>query len=301
MNTSLLFPSGVTCLFVGAKIEEIYPPKLSEFAYVTDGACGEEEILQMELVVLKKLNWGLSPMTPNAWMKLYMQSSCATEDEDATSGSSFVTAKFSGVPFARAMRLLDLAVLDLGSLAFNYSTLAAAALALTDGRAVALAASCLRWEEDGLARCVNWLFAYKSALDEDEAAKAVSGEVSSAPAAKALSTIAPEDLHNIQTHATELAVLDRAQEIQAARSRASPDLSKNPSLLQVDMTPPELDGDKRLSGSSYLQPLPTTPAGITSSSDQQSSVFFSPNTPNSGANQHQTRQTLKPTSSVLLR
>ena len=26
---------GVTCLFIGAKIEEIYPPKLQEFAYVT--------------------------------------------------------------------------------------------------------------------------------------------------------------------------------------------------------------------------------------------------------------------------
>ena len=26
---------GVTCLFIGAKLEEIYPPKLAEFAYVT--------------------------------------------------------------------------------------------------------------------------------------------------------------------------------------------------------------------------------------------------------------------------
>ena len=26
---------GVSCLFIGAKIEEIYPPKLQEFAYVT--------------------------------------------------------------------------------------------------------------------------------------------------------------------------------------------------------------------------------------------------------------------------
>lgn len=64
---------GCTCLFIAAKIEEIYPPKLHEFAYVTDGACTEEEILAMELVILKDLNWGLSPMTPNAWVKLFMQ------------------------------------------------------------------------------------------------------------------------------------------------------------------------------------------------------------------------------------
>ena len=33
--------------------QEIYPPKIAELAYVTDGACLEEEILQMELIMLK--------------------------------------------------------------------------------------------------------------------------------------------------------------------------------------------------------------------------------------------------------
>ena len=44
---------GITALFVAAKIEEIYPPKLMEFAYVTDGACTEDEILTQELLMLK--------------------------------------------------------------------------------------------------------------------------------------------------------------------------------------------------------------------------------------------------------
>lgn len=34
-------------------LQEIYPPKLVEFAYVTDGACTEDEILDQELVILK--------------------------------------------------------------------------------------------------------------------------------------------------------------------------------------------------------------------------------------------------------
>jgi cyclin E len=71
------FP-GITCLFIAAKIEEIYPPKLPEFVYVTDGACSYEEIQSMELVVLKSLNWGLAPMTPNSWVKLYLQLNQAT-------------------------------------------------------------------------------------------------------------------------------------------------------------------------------------------------------------------------------
>ena len=48
----------ITWLFMGSKIEESCPPKLEEFAYVTDGACTEKEILQMELVISKGLNGG---------------------------------------------------------------------------------------------------------------------------------------------------------------------------------------------------------------------------------------------------
>ena len=49
----IYFFPGITCLFISAKIEEIYPRNLSEFAYVTDGACLENEILEKELVILK--------------------------------------------------------------------------------------------------------------------------------------------------------------------------------------------------------------------------------------------------------
>lgn len=37
---------------MAAKIEEIYPPKLNEFAYVTDGACSDADLLDMEKVLL---------------------------------------------------------------------------------------------------------------------------------------------------------------------------------------------------------------------------------------------------------
>lgn len=33
--------------------QEIYPPKVSEFAYVTDGACSVSDILDMELLICK--------------------------------------------------------------------------------------------------------------------------------------------------------------------------------------------------------------------------------------------------------
>lgn len=43
---------GVSCLFMAAKLEEIYPPRLSEFSYVCDGACTDSEILSCELLIL---------------------------------------------------------------------------------------------------------------------------------------------------------------------------------------------------------------------------------------------------------
>lgn len=43
---------GVSCLFMAAKLEEVYPPKISEFSYVCDGACTNSEILACELLIL---------------------------------------------------------------------------------------------------------------------------------------------------------------------------------------------------------------------------------------------------------
>ena len=123
---------GVTCLFIGAKIEEIYPPKLEVFAYVTDGACSDEEILKMELMVMKCLEWRLSPLTTNAWMRLFMQ---------INSGSNKIQEDFPSFTYSRTMQLVDLCMLDIGSLEFSYSIIATSALYLTDSEDVALRVS----------------------------------------------------------------------------------------------------------------------------------------------------------------
>lgn len=64
---------GITCLFIAAKMQEIYPPKVSDFAYVTDGACTEKDILTKELVIMKFLKWNLNSITVNSWLTVYMQ------------------------------------------------------------------------------------------------------------------------------------------------------------------------------------------------------------------------------------
>ncbi|XP_034029809.1 G1/S-specific cyclin-E2-like [Thalassophryne amazonica] len=55
---------GISALFIASKIKEIYPPKISEFAYITDGACDLWDIQCTELHILKALDWNLYPETP---------------------------------------------------------------------------------------------------------------------------------------------------------------------------------------------------------------------------------------------
>lgn len=226
---------GVTCLFIGAKLEEIYPPKLTEFAYVTDGACTEEDILLMELEVLKRLNWSLNPMTPNAWMRTYMQIMHAPKKTDCV---TFTIPAYNGMPFCRAMQLLDLCMLNVGSLDFTYSTLAASALYHSEGEQAALTVTGYTWNE--LARCVRWMSAFAFAIRERSPVQM-----------KSFHGVAPEDSHHLQNHVVDLALLERATSRLAAlaegRLRDSPDpstcLSTQQLLAGLDQTPQEEEGD----------------------------------------------------------
>ena len=145
---------GITCLLISSKIEEIYPPKLADFSFVTDGACDESDILAKELVILKALNWDLTPMTVNGWLCVYMQLYSQLEKENSLDASQVKSQKESpkrvtrrtNSPFkeppeddfmipdypskfyAQIAHLLDLSMLDVNSLQFNYSVIAASAL-----------------------------------------------------------------------------------------------------------------------------------------------------------------------------
>ena len=121
---------GVTALFVASKIEEIYPPKLAEFAYVTDGACTSDEILGQEVSLLTALEWKLSPVTPISWVTTYLQIAHKNmkTNRRLKHDESFEFPQFAGIHLCRVAELLDLCALDIGFLKFVSSVIAAAAL-----------------------------------------------------------------------------------------------------------------------------------------------------------------------------
>lgn len=139
---------GITCLFIAAKIEEIYPPKLSELAYVTDNACTEQEMLDQEVRILTKLRWDVQPYTCTGWLTLYMQLSCSKTNlrQSITELSKlrqddFIYPQFSPCMFITASMIMDLCSLDDKMLQFKYSMIAASALYFVQNRETALRVS----------------------------------------------------------------------------------------------------------------------------------------------------------------
>ncbi|XP_032619809.1 G1/S-specific cyclin-E2 [Chelonoidis abingdonii] len=188
INKNMLQLIGITSLFIASKLEEIYAPKLQEFAYVTDGACSEDDIIRMELIELKALKWELCPVTIISWLNLYLQVD-ALKDVP-----KMLLPQYSQEKFIQIAQLLDLCILDVSSLDFQYRTLAAAALWHCTSAEVVKKASGLDW--NSISECVEWMDPFVRVARK-------------APVKmKSFKKVAVEDKHNIQTHTNYLEMLD---------------------------------------------------------------------------------------------
>jgi len=130
---------GVTALWIASKMEEILPPPVSDFAAATDGGCSQTEIIEMEGHMLEDLSWKLLPSTPFAFANMYLQvltsSFLLEKSTDPVLVKPFAHGKFWMIPsviqesqLVRVMEVLDLALLDIDSLCFSPSVLAATAV-----------------------------------------------------------------------------------------------------------------------------------------------------------------------------
>jgi len=64
ISTKQLQLVGVTSMLIAAKYEEMYPPEVDDFVYITDKAYKQSEILQMEMRILKTLDFDLGRPLP---------------------------------------------------------------------------------------------------------------------------------------------------------------------------------------------------------------------------------------------
>ena len=59
VNRQKLQLVGVTAMLIACKYEEIYPPIVKDFVYITDNAYTKEEILDMERKILQTLDFNI--------------------------------------------------------------------------------------------------------------------------------------------------------------------------------------------------------------------------------------------------
>ncbi|XP_049573597.1 G1/S-specific cyclin-E1 [Syngnathus scovelli] len=188
---------GISCLFIAAKVEEMYPPKVHLFAYVTDEACTEDDILSMEIIIMKELKWSLSPQTPVSWLNVYMQVAYLKESDQ------LLIPKYPQATFVQIAELLDVCMLDMRCLEFSNGILAASALFHFSSLELVENVSALKRAE--LEECVRWMVPFAMALRE-----------SGGSPMKTFAAVAAEDMHNIQTYAPYLTWLEKASSYQDA-------------------------------------------------------------------------------------
>ncbi|XP_030598495.1 G2/mitotic-specific cyclin-B1 [Archocentrus centrarchus] len=105
---------GVTAMFLASKYEEMYPPEISDFAYVTDRAYTTAQIRDMEMTILRVLKFKLGRPLPLQFLRR------ASKIYEVTA-EQHTLAKY----------LLELTMVDYEMVHFPPSLVASAALALT--------------------------------------------------------------------------------------------------------------------------------------------------------------------------
>lgn len=64
---------GAAAMFIAAKYEEIYPPDVGEFVYITDDTYTKQQVLRMESLVLKVLSFDVAVPTANLFVERFLK------------------------------------------------------------------------------------------------------------------------------------------------------------------------------------------------------------------------------------
>ena len=104
---------GVTSMLIASKYEDIYPPEIQDFVYITDKAYIKEEILSMETSILKQLEYNLTVPSSYRFLERLIRVDNSSEQH-----------------IALARYLLELTLVDYKMLRYCNSLIAAACIYL---------------------------------------------------------------------------------------------------------------------------------------------------------------------------
>jgi len=84
VNRSKLQLVGVACMLIASKYEEIHPPAVDEFVYISDNTYEREEILHMEGMILNRLQFQLSIATTRVFLNRFIKVAKVGECDQTT-------------------------------------------------------------------------------------------------------------------------------------------------------------------------------------------------------------------------
>ena len=70
-------------MLIASKYEEIHPPIVEDFSYITDRSYTKEDILRMEFRMLEALNFSVAFPTCNRFMERFFQLASISHDSEA--------------------------------------------------------------------------------------------------------------------------------------------------------------------------------------------------------------------------
>ncbi|EDV37611.1 uncharacterized protein Dana_GF11326 [Drosophila ananassae] len=76
---------GVTALFIATKYEELFPPAIGDFVFITDDTYTARQIRQMELQIFKAIDCNLSRPLPIHFLRRYSKAAGAEDEHHAMS------------------------------------------------------------------------------------------------------------------------------------------------------------------------------------------------------------------------
>ncbi|CAB3995919.1 cyclin A [Paramuricea clavata] len=71
---------GTACMLIASKLEEIYPPEVAEFVYITDDTYSDKEVRKMENLVLKVLQFDMNVPTILSFLDRYEKAADFPQD-----------------------------------------------------------------------------------------------------------------------------------------------------------------------------------------------------------------------------
>ena len=111
VKRQLLQLVGVTAMLIASKYEDIYPPPIGDFVYITDNAYTQQDILEMEHDILRTLEFNVT--FPSAYLFLNRYAKLSKADD---------------ITFALARYLVEVPLIEYRMLKYSASMTAASAI-----------------------------------------------------------------------------------------------------------------------------------------------------------------------------